>query len=79
MDSTENPIALRLVAHFGGRAGAAKRLGRSAETIRLWLENGVPLSQSIDVEHKSGGVVTAEEILQDAKRAKAGEVPKIAA
>lgn len=66
----ENPLARKLIDHFDGRAGAARRMGRSTETIRLWLENGIPLSQAIEVEEKSGGFVTAEEVLEDARKSR---------
>lgn len=79
MDSAENSIAKRLVERFGGRAQTAKRFGRSVETIRLWLENGIPLSQAIDVECKSEGFVTAEEILKAAKLIAAAESGRRAA
>lgn len=79
MESTDNQIASRIVDHFGGRSRAAKHLGRSVETIRLWLEKGIPLSQAIDVEQKTDGVVTAEEILQNAKKVRAEEERKLAA
>lgn len=79
MDITDNKVAKKLIDHFGGRAPAARRLGKSVEAMRLWLENGIPLSQAIDVEHKSGGVVTAEEILQDAKAEKLAELEQRAA
>ena len=67
MESTENKVAKKLVEHFGGRSQAAHALNRSTEAIRLWLENGIPLSQAIDVEQKTGGIITAEQILRDAK------------
>lgn len=68
MDLRENPLAARLVDHFKGRAETARQFNRSTEAIRLWLKDGIPLSQAIEVEEISGGVVTAEEILVDAKR-----------
>lgn len=68
MDISENPLAKRLIDHFGGRSQAARAMGRSTETIRLWLKNGIPVAQAIEVEQKSEGLVTAEAILEDAKR-----------
>lgn len=69
MESTENALAKRLVDHYGGRAEAARAMKRSTETIRLWLLNGIPVAQAIEVEQSSGGLITAEAILEDAKRA----------
>lgn len=68
MNISDNPLAKRLVEHFGGRAEAARAMSRSTETIRLWLKNGIPVAQAIEVEQKSGGLLTAEAILEDAKR-----------
>lgn len=73
MQSHENHLARRLVDHFGGRPSAARHMRRSTETIRLWLESGIPLSQAIEVEEKSGGIVTAEEVLRDARQTATGE------
>lgn len=67
-ENTENPVAKRLVDHYGGRPAAARAMKRSVETIRLWLLNGIPVGYAIEVEEKSAGVITAEEILEDAKR-----------
>lgn len=64
-----NPLAKKLVAHFGSRPLAASALGVTPETIRLWLKRGIPLEKAIDVERKSKGIVTAEEILRDRKYA----------
>lgn len=61
-------LAEKLVKHFGGRKETAVAMGVSTEAIRLWLNNGIPLSTSIEVEKKSDGIVTAEEILQAAKQ-----------
>lgn len=64
---TENPIARRLVDHFGSRRKAASALEVTPETIRLWLKRGIPLESCIEVEKRSRGIVTAEEILRDRK------------
>lgn len=69
--NTENPLAKRLVDHFGGRPETAKHLGRTAESVRLWLKNGIPVANAIEVEKLTDGLVTAEEILADAKRMQA--------
>lgn len=65
----ENLLAKRLVDHYGGRQAAAEALGVNAETLRLWLKKKIPLERSINVEKRSRGIVTAEEILRDHKYA----------
>lgn len=67
-ENVASPAAEKLVAHFGGRQKAADALGVVGETIRLWRKNGIPLEAAIDVEARSGGVVTAEQILHEAKQ-----------
>jgi len=74
MESTENPVAKKLVAHFGdSRSEAARVMRKSTETIRLWLKDGIPMASAIEVETRSGGAVTAEEILADARRIAAAD------
>lgn len=69
MESTENPVAKKLVKYFGdSRSEAARVMRKSTETIRLWLKDGIPMASAIEVETRSGGAVTADEILQDARR-----------
>ncbi len=63
-----NPLVRRLIDHFGGRGRAAQALGRTGEAMRLWLRDGIPMSQAIDVEMKSKGLVTAEEVLRETKK-----------
>lgn len=63
----ETKTAQKLVEHFGGKAQTAKAMEVSGETVRLWLRDGLPLHRAIDFEEKSGGAVTAEEILKEAK------------
>lgn len=59
----------RLYAYYGGsRKTAAHGMGVTTETIRLWLKNGIPLDRAIEVERKTRGFVTAEEILKYAKK-----------
>lgn len=69
----ESPLAKRLVDRYGGRKEAAEALDKTPETIRLWLLRGIPLASALDVEERSGGLVTAEEILQEAKSPKGAE------
>lgn len=60
----------RLYAYYGGsKRTAANAIGVTTETIRLWLKNGIPLDRSIEIERKTQGFVTAEEILRHAKKA----------
>lgn len=65
----ETKTAQKLVDHFGGKAHTAEAMKVSGETVRLWLRDGLPLHRAIDFEQKSGGAVTAEEILKEAKAA----------
>lgn len=67
----------RLEKHFGGRRPAAEAMDVSTETIRLWVINGIPLERALDVELKSEGIVKAEEVLREARRAQSdAEDPK---
>lgn len=60
----------RLYAYFGGRReDAARALGISRETFRLWLVNGIPLKRAWYVEQKTDGFVKAGDILRHAKKA----------
>ena len=63
----------RLIKHFGTRRAAILKISEALEvheeTVRLWFVDGIPLSRAIDIERGSGGVVTAEQILREAKAA----------
>jgi hypothetical protein len=61
--------AEKLIAHFGDKRAVATALDVHEETVRLWLRDGIPLGKAIEVETRSKGVVTAEEILEEAKAA----------
>ena len=65
----ENSTAQKLVNHFGGKGQTAEAMNVSGETVRLWLRDGLPLHRAIDFEQRSGGAVTAEEILKETKEA----------
>jgi len=71
MSASPSNLATRLVTKYGGRKEAADALGKTTETIRLWLLRGIPLASALEVEQLSGGAVTAEEILREAKREQA--------
>ena len=64
-----NPIASKLVAHFGGRRETAQAFNCHPETVRLWLDRGIPLIRAIDAERLSKRAVTAEQIMAAAKKA----------
>lgn len=64
-----NELVDRLIRHYGSRSKAALALEVNPETVRLWLKRGIPLEKSIDIERRSKGIVTAEEILRDKKYA----------
>lgn len=61
--------AEKLIAHYGDKRAVASALDVHEETVRLWLRDGIPLAKAIDVETRSGGIVTAEEVLREAKAA----------
>jgi hypothetical protein len=61
--------AEKLIEHFGDKRAVAAALDVHEETVRLWLRDGIPLGKAIDVETRSKGIVTAEEILREAKAA----------
>jgi hypothetical protein len=67
--------AEKLAQHYGDRFKAAVALKMNKETFRLWLRDGIPLAKAVEVEKDSGGVVTAEEILQEAKARHAPTAP----
>lgn len=59
----------RLFAYYSGsRRLAADAFGITTEAIRKWLLKGIPLNRAIDVEKRTDGFVTAEEILRHAKK-----------
>ena len=72
MASNGTTAAEVLVKHYGGRQETADALDVTRETIRLWLRDGIPLERAIDIERASKGLVTAERILREAKRAETG-------
>lgn len=59
--------AKRLVEHFNGRKEAAEGMKVSAETIRLWLRDGIPLERAVDVENATGGIISGEDILREVR------------
>lgn len=69
VDGAVSKTAKKLVEHYGSRQEAAEALEVTRETIRLWLRDGIPLERAIEIERTSKGLVTAEEILREAKRA----------
>ena len=68
-DRVAHPTAQKLVSHFGGIRQTAEAFGLHRETVRLWLERGLPLDRVIEIEERSEGVVTAEEIIRERKAA----------
>ena len=60
----------KLIKHYGGKREVAQALHIHEETFRLWVRDGIPLGKAIDVEQKSEGTVTAEQILVEAKKSK---------
>lgn len=65
--TNENPLVRRLIDHFGGRSKTARALGRTGEAMRLWMRDGIPMSQALDVERKSKGLVTADDVLAETR------------
>jgi hypothetical protein len=62
-------ITDRLIKHYKGRLATAAALDIHEETLRLWQHRGIPLSKAIWLERRTRGIVTAEEILREAKLA----------
>ena len=56
---------------FGSNADVAKAFSVTREAVRLWLKNGIPPDRALEVEERSGGEVTAMEVLNYAKQQKA--------
>ena len=50
----DNP-AERLVSGLGGRALVADLFGISIESVRLWLENGIPADRALEIEEITRG------------------------
>jgi len=67
MEQTQERLADRLIRHFGGREKAAEALGVVGETLRLWKRDGIPLARAVEIEKRSGGIVTASEVLKEAQ------------
>lgn len=67
---SSNP-ADRLVAKFGSRAATAEHFAVSVETVRLWLETGIPAARALEAEEATRGskhVIKAIEVLQFARQ-----------
>lgn len=62
-----SPLVSRVVERAGGRTQASVQLGVTRETIRLWLLKGFPLKDALKIEQQVDGLVTAEEILAEAR------------
>src|SRR5512132_2992379 len=63
--------AERLVAIFGSQAEVARRFRVDRAVVNNWVKSGyVPARWAMEVEHVSGGQVSAVEILNEANACK---------
>lgn len=68
-DRAAYPTARKLIEHFGGIRQTAEAFGLHRETVRLWIERGLPLDRVIEIEERTAGAVTAEEIIAERRSA----------
>lgn len=57
-----------LITHFKTKTRAAKELGISRETLRLWGKNGIPPVRALKIERLTRGKFTADAIIQESRR-----------
>lgn len=76
---TDSQVTKRLVEHFQGREKAAEAFDISGESIRLWRKKGIPLDRALEVERRTKGAITAEEILAEARQRATPSDPRAAA
>lgn len=62
----ESPFK-KLIRTYKTKSAVARVMGMTRQSMDFWQKNGIPLEKSIHVEIKSGGIVTAEEIVQDVR------------
>jgi DNA-binding transcriptional regulator YdaS (Cro superfamily) len=58
----------KLLLMYGTKSKAAKALGVTYETIRLWCIEGIPVGAALRVERATRGEITAEQIVKAARR-----------
>lgn len=63
-------ITHELITHFKTKPLAAKALGVSMETLRLWGKNGIPPVRALKIEKLTRGKFTADAIIREARRRK---------
>jgi DNA-binding transcriptional regulator YdaS (Cro superfamily) len=67
--------AERLVALFGSQAEVARRFRLDRAVVNNWVKSGyVPARWAMEVEHVSGGQISAADILNEAPQACPREV-----
>lgn len=59
----------KLIEHFGDEEKTIAALDINPETWRLWKRDGVPPKRWLFVEEKTGGTVTAEQMVAEAREA----------
>lgn len=57
----------RLISHFGSKQETASAFNIGMEALRLWGIRGVPLFRALDIERATGGAVSADDVLLEAR------------
>lgn len=57
----------KLSWRYGSLPKAADALGVVRETMRLWSRHGIPLSKALRIEFLTNKLITAEELLKEAR------------
>ena len=55
----------KLVEHFKTASALASAVGVGRAAISRWKDEGIPPGRALQLERVSGGVVTAQEILEE--------------
>jgi len=66
-----NPAHRLIPHHFPSKLAVARHFGKTKQAIRLWLRDGIPTSNALEIERVTNGAITAREILEFAEKAKA--------
>jgi hypothetical protein len=61
-------VAQQLVEHFGGVDQTAQTLNINRETLRLWLRDGIPPKRWLEIEKRTSGAITADQLLEEARQ-----------
>jgi len=55
----------QVIDHFGSQKAMAKQLRCTQQAISLWLKLEVPIKRAIQIEKKTGGKFTREQLRPD--------------